>query len=308
MGRLRVVFAFILLSLIWGSSYLFIRLGLRQLTPVSLVALRLLFGALGIYLIVLVRRERLAIPRELLPRAILIGTINTTIPFLLISWGETHITSGLASVLNSTTPIFAVLVAGILLHDEPVTVSRLGGVLVGIVGVVVLASGDFGATVSWVGLAGQGAVVLAAICYAFGPVLVRRWMRSVSATTLTTYTLTAAMIETVVISALFSRPPLPPDPLSWFSTAWLGLLGSALGYVLYYFIIQSWGAARGTLVTYMLPVVGLALGAGILGESLGWRVLGGSALVILGVVLASLVRRSRSGVPPEPMPAASDIA
>ena len=291
MTRFRVLIAFILLSLIWGSSFLFIRLGLRQMTPVSLVAVRLAFGAAGVYGIALIRRDRLHIPRNLIPRAVLIGTINTALPFLLISWGETHITSGLAAVLNSTVPIFTVLVGLFLLRGEPLPFSRVAGVGIGIVGVIVLAGRDLGATISWYGLAGQGAVVLASLCYAIGPTLAHRWMRSISATALTAYTLTAAMVECVILSLLFSPPPFPLTPLSWLATAWLGLLGTSLGYVLYYFIIRSWGAARGTLVTYVLPVVGLTLGISVLGEPVSWRILGGSALVISGVVLAGIVRR-----------------
>lgn len=302
--------AFFLLSLIWGSSYLFIRIGDEQLTPLALVALRLFIGAVVLGAIAATRRLDLRLSRRTLLLLLVIATLNTAVPFLLIAWGETTVPSGLASVLNSTVPIFSVLIAGAALHDEPVTPARLAGVAVGFLGVVLLLSRDLGkAGVHWSGVISQGAIVVAALCYAAMAVYTRRTMRDVPSMTLATYILFIAGAETVLLSLILSPPPLTAlHPKTLFSVVWLGALGSAVAYILAYFILANWGAARYTLVAYMLPVVGLSLGAIFLHETLDWRMLAGSALVILGVVLASLVRRRPAepeALPSEPPAQAS---
>jgi drug/metabolite transporter (DMT)-like permease len=292
MSRLRVWIAFVLLSLAWGSSYLFIRIGLRQLSPVSLVAMRLFIATIGILAIDVARRQNLRIPWRGVFMIAIMSAFSTSIPFLLISWGEETVPSGLAAVLNSTVPIFSVLLAGLVLQDEPITLPRIGGVVVGFAGILLLISGDLTHNgVHWTSILGQIAIVGASACYAIGAVLVRKTLRGISATTIATYALGITAVETGLISLIFSRPPLTSlHSSSLGAVIWLGLVGSALGYILYYVIIENWGASRGTLVTYMLPPVGLALGVIFLGEALTWRILAGSALVILGVVLAGLVR------------------
>lgn len=288
--------AFLLLSLIWGSSYLFIRIGDEQVTPVALVALRLFIGAVVLGAIALARRVDLRLSRRNLFLLVVVATLNTAVPFLLIAWGETTVPSGLASVLNSTVPIFSVLIAGAALHDEPVTPARLGGVAVGFIGVVLLLSRDLGSGgVQWFGIMAQGAIVLASVCYAAMAVFTRRTLRAVPSMTIATFILAIAGAETVLLSLIFSPPPLAElHPKTLLAVVWLGALGSAVAYILAYFILASWGAARYTLVAYMLPMVGLSLGVVFLHETLDWRMLAGSALVILGVVLASMVTRAES--------------
>jgi drug/metabolite transporter (DMT)-like permease len=302
-SRYRVWFAFLLLSAAWGSSYLFIRVGLRQLTPLSLVALRLFMGALGILLIALVRRQDLHVPRRALALMAGLASINTVIPFLLISWGEVTVPSGLASVLNSTVPIFSVLIAGAVLHDEPVTLPRLSGVALGFVGVVVLLGGDLThGGIRWSGVTAQGAIVVASLCYAVGAVFVRRFLRDIPSMTIATYVVGFSAIQTVILSLIFSPPPLTSlNGSTVLSVLWLGLLGTAFAYVLSYFVLSQWGASRYTLIAYMLPMTGLTLGVIFLHESLSWRILAGSVLVIGGIVLASIVRRPVQVVaaPPE---------
>jgi drug/metabolite transporter (DMT)-like permease len=158
---------------------------------------------------------------------------------------------------------------------------------------VLLASRDLGHNgIAWSHLAGQAAIVVASLCYALAAVFTRRTLRGTPPLVVGFYTLAGASLETDILSLIFSRPPLTSlHPLTLFSVVWLGLLGSALGYILYFFIIESWGASRATLVTYMMPIVGLTLGAVVLSEVIDWRILVGSMLVVGGVVLASLIRR-----------------
>jgi drug/metabolite transporter (DMT)-like permease len=294
-GSSRVWLAFILLCLIWGSSYLFIRVGLRQLTPLSLVALRLVAGAAAIAVIARLLGARLKIERPVMARLVLIATINTVVPFLLIAWGEVSVPSGLASVLNSTVPIFTVLLAASVLHDEPLSVPKAGGVAIGFAGVIVLLGRDLAqGGIHWSGLASQGAIVLASLCYAVGAVTVRLTLRGTPSMTIATWAIWISALETVALTLIFSRPAiLDLNGLTVLSVLWLGVLGSALAYSLAYFVLENWGAGRYTMVAYTLPAVGLTLGAIFLGETLDWRILAGSALVVVGIVLASVRVQSR---------------
>jgi drug/metabolite transporter (DMT)-like permease len=300
--KVRVWLAFFLLALLWGSSYLFIRVGVRHLSPLALVAMRLTIAAIAITVLASIRRHRLGVSRPVLARLVIVSTINTAVPFFLISWGEVSVPSGLASVLNSTVPIFSVLLAGALLRDEPLSATRLGGVAIGFVGVVVLLSRDLGqTTVNWTSVGGQVAIVLAAVCYAVGAVVVRRELRGTPPMTIATYSIWISAVETAVASALLSRPDFSAMlGETWFAIIWLGVLGSALAYMFAFFILASWGVARYTLVAYMLPMVGLTLGILFLGESVDWRILAGSALVVTGVALASTVRQARAKVEDRP--------
>jgi drug/metabolite transporter (DMT)-like permease len=288
--------AFSLLSLAWGSSYLFIRVGVEQLSPLALVALRLGIGAVGLWGFAISRRMNLRLTSRQLASVAVLGTINTAIPFLLITWGEETVPSGLASVLNSTVPIFSFLIAGAVLQDEPITVPRLGGVAIGFGGVLVLLSRDLShGAIHWSSLGGQGAIVLASAFYAISAVFARKTLRGAPSMTIALLALSIAAAEILVLSLIFSPPPLTSLHLkSLFAVVWLGLLGSSFAYLLYYFILENWGASRTTLITYALPAVGLALGAIVLHESLDWRTAAGSALVIAGIALASVVRRRPS--------------
>lgn len=303
----RVPLAFAGLSAIWGSSYLFIRIGLRQLDPLSLVSFRLLIGAAGVIVLAALSRQDLRVTRRRLLFLAILANLNIVVPFLLITWAETRIPSGLAAVFNSTTPIFSVLIAAAVLHDERLTVSRAAGVGIGFVGVVVLVSRDLAGGMHLSGLTGQIAVVLAALLYAIGAVFARYTLRGVAPMAIAGYTVTIAAIETTGLLVVTGfRYPTHPVFATVFSLLWLGLLGSALAYVLYYIIMESWGAARTTLVTYMLPAIGLTLGAVFLAETVDWRIVLGSALVVAGVVLASLTRRP--GTPAETEPGSGRIA
>ena len=284
-------FAFALLCGIWGSSYLFIRIGVREISPLSLVALRLSIGAITVLAIATARRERLQVTKRQLFAIGLAGTINSAAPFLLIAWGETSVPSGLASVLNSTVPIFALLLAGAVLKDEPVTPARLAGVVVGFIGVVVLLGGDLAGGVHWSGVAGQMAITVASLCYAIGAVLVRRTLRGVNSMTIAAYVLLISACEVLTLSLIFSPPPiLSMSAQTWLAVVWLGMLGSGVAFTFAYFILEHWGASRYVLLTYVLPIIGLTLGAIFLGEAIDWHIIAGSALVLSGIVLASVVR------------------
>jgi len=199
-----------------------------------------------------------------------------------------------------------VILAGVVLADEPLTLPRVVGVVIGFAGVVLLLSRDLShGALHWSGLAGQLAIVLSSVCYAVGAVFARHTMRHVPSLTLAVYVVVISALEAIILSAVFSRPALASlDAQTWFSVLWLAILGSGIAYVLAYYVLAHWGAARYTLVAYTLPVIGLTLGVIFLGETVDWRIGAGSALVVVGIGLAGIVRRANAGASAEPQTAA----
>jgi drug/metabolite transporter (DMT)-like permease len=283
---------FCLLGLIWGSSFLWIKIALGNdvpadgFAPLLLVTFRLLFGLAGLLSLLAARGIRLPRDRHTLVACAIIGLFNTALPFALITWGETRIDSGMAAILNGTVPLFTIVIAHFALHDEPLTIPRFAGLVTGFAGVVVLVSRGLGSALGSVW--GQLAVVGAAICYASAAAYTRRVLRGISPLVQSCTTLLFAACYLAAATLVFERPVvLPTALLPWIATAWLGLLGSCLAYLLYFSLINAWGATRASLVTYVFPVVGLLLGIVILGEPTDWRLFVGTAMIVGGIVVVN---------------------
>ena len=294
--KLREWAAFWLLGAIWGSSFLWIKIAVAETGPVLLAALRLLFGAAS--LLVIARMTHQTVPRDrgLLARYVVLSVFNTALPFALIPWGETRIASGLAAVLNGTTPLFTLLIAHFWLRDERITPARVAGLVLGFAGVVVLMSHDFraGAGSLW----GQAAVLAAAISYAVAATFARKHLRGQPPVLQATMgVLIADAVLWLAVPAAEPSAHLPRLPITWLALAWLGVLGACLAYMLYYYLIQTWGATRATVVTYVYPVIGLLLGVTFLGEMLNARIVGGTLLVVSGIVVASRASAPRPTLP-----------
>jgi drug/metabolite transporter (DMT)-like permease len=281
----KVWAAFWLLALAWGTSFLFIKIGLRSLQPLTLVALRLLVGWLG--LAFLMAWRGLSLPRQWSTwrHLLVMGAINTAVPFVLITWAESGVNgvdSAVASILNSTVPLFSIVIAGVIFRIEEVTIGRVLGLLIGFAGVVLLLSRDL--TGQWGQAVPQLAVVMAALCYAFSSTYARRNLHAVDPIILAAGQLLIA--DVLVWLAALGFEDFGSQALTWTAVAailWLGLLGSCLAYILYFHILRSWGATRTTLVTYILPVVGVSAGAIFLNEALDWRLVVGGLLILSGV-------------------------
>jgi drug/metabolite transporter (DMT)-like permease len=292
-GERRVWAAFFALAIIWGSSFLFIKVALQTLQPVTLVSFRLLFGWLG--LLVILWLQRLPFPRDrtLWRHLLVMALINVAIPFNLITWaesGQNGIDSGVASVLNSTVPLFSVVISGFMLRAETVTVATIGGLLVGFGGVVLLVGPTLGADSG--SLAPYIAMVLSAICYAASSAYARRYLRGRAPVVVSFGQLLLANIIVVVFALVLED--FQGQSMTWTTLGallWLGLLGSCAAYVFYFLIIQQWGATRATLVTYLIPIVGVTAGFVLLDEALDWRLLVGGLLILAGV---GVVNRWRS--------------
>jgi drug/metabolite transporter (DMT)-like permease len=297
--------AFWLLGVIWGASFLWIKIGVAEIGPITLVAFRLLFALLG--LMVVFALQRRAFPRDAktLWALVFMGVFNTAIPFALISWGETRIDSALAAILNGTVPLFTIVIAHYWLSDEKISLMRVVGLIVGFFGVVVLVSRDFGPQGVRSSIVGQLAVLAASVSYAVSATFSRRHLRGIAPVVQATSIVFIADVLAWAGVPLAERPVTWPTlPITWFALIWLGLLGSCFAYLLYFYLLNSVGATKSTLVTYVFPVIGLILGIIFLGETADWRLLVGSALVVGGIAVVNVRMRAGApvavGVPPEP--------
>ncbi len=295
--------AFVLLGLIWGSAFLWIKVAVREIGPFVLVALRLTISSLGLLTLLVGLKGTLPRSPRLIATYIFMGVLNTAIPFVLISWGEMHIDSGLASVLNSTMPLFTLVIAHFWLHDEKLTLRRLAGLVVGFVGVVVLLSRDLGQALGLANIWGQVAVILGAVCYAAAVVFSRRYLRNQPPVTQATMVIVSAC-GCLWLAAPVAEWPLrlPALPLTWLAIVWLGLLCSCISHVIYFSLLNAWGPTRTALTVYVSPVVAVVLGALFLREAVDWRLVAGALLVMGGIVVTNL----KGSAAPDNLPVAAD--
>jgi drug/metabolite transporter (DMT)-like permease len=307
MMRMREYAALFGLALIWGASFLFIKIAVSEVSPGTLVAGRLICALVTLGAIAALHRELLAGWRRFTWYSLLVGAVNITAPYLLIGWGEVSIASGTASILNATTPLFAVPLA----HwwrgagHERLTWRRVGGVVLGFAGVAVLVGPEafqFGQSDPWA-LAGEGAVLLAAACYAVGALLSRRYTQAAPLVG-PIGSQAGALLLVLPVAALWSPPTQVPSVSAIGAIVMLGVPGLAIAYLLYFWLIRHVGPTRTTLVTYLLPCTALVWGALLLHEQISWNDVAGLALVLLGTMLTngtlSGLFRRRAGSPSAP--------
>lgn len=281
--------AFALLGCIWGSSFLWIKIAVRDVDPFTLAGWRLLFGVLGMLIVVGLTKPSFPKDRRTWLWMGILGITNTALPFTIIPWGERLIDSSVASILNSTVPLFTLLIAHVFLHDDRITLPKVIGLLTGFGGILVLLLRDLQPGALGGSLVGQAAVLIAAVSYAGSSVLARRTMRKVSPIVQAFVPMVAAEIAAWTLSFGAGNPGhLPSSPLTWLALGWLGVLGSCVAYLLYFHLIHSLGATRATMVTYVFPVVGVTLGVVLLGEQLDWHLLAGTLLVVSGIAVVNM--------------------
>jgi drug/metabolite transporter (DMT)-like permease len=300
--KLKDWLVFVLLGGIWSSSFLWIKIAVQEIGPVTLVALRVLFGLLfGLAVIVIGRVPLPSSFSEWRPLLIL-GISNVAIPFFLISWGEQAIDSAVAAILDATVPLFTIVIAHFALHDDRITLPKMLGLLMGFAGVVVLMSKDIGASTSTV--FGQVAVVIASAFYAGSSVYARKStehtpgiLRSVGPL------ISSTAIIWLAIPIAESPLRLPSLPITWIALLWLGIMGSGVAFVLAYYLIHSIGPTRTAMVTYLFPLGGVVLGVGFLGEELTWQLLAGALFILASLAVANIPPKNpvRSVASPQPI-------
>lgn len=277
---------FITLGLIWSSSFMWVELALREVGPITLVAFRVFFGFLFGAAVIFIRR--IPLPRTLKEWTplIVLGLTNIAIPFFLISWGQKSIDSGVASILDATVPLFTILVAHFLLHDDKMTAPKVLGLLTGFAGVVVLMSKDIGTSPS--SLLGQLAVIAACIFYAGSSIFARIYTEDTPAILRGLVPLVSASVVMVTSAFLFEAPiKIPTLPLTWLALLWMGILGSGLAFIMLFYLIHEIGPTRSTMVTYLFPLGGVTLGVIFLNEPLTWQIVTGAVLIIMSLVIAN---------------------
>lgn len=276
----------IALSIIWGGSFLFVGIAVSALPTFTIVLLRVAIAALALHLVL--RAWRIPLPGDAATWAAFfgMGLLNNVIPFSLIAWGMTHIASGLASILNATTPLFTVLLAHALTGDERLTRARLAGVLIGIAGVVVLIGPE-----ALQGLGGdvlaQIAVLGAACSYGFAGIFGRRFKRmGIPPLATATGQVTASSILLLPLTLFIDRPwtLAMPSVTVWAAIIGLALLSTALAYALFFRILAGAGAVNLSLVTFLIPVSAILMGIAVLDETLRATDFLGMALIGCGLV------------------------
>ena len=292
------------LAALWGASYLFIKVADRAFEPATMILFRLVISATLVFAVLATQRglgPAIDGMRRLGWQGFGLGVVNGAIPFTLIAWGEKHIDSGVAAIPNATVPIFVVLLAVRFQPSERVAGVRLGGFLLGLVGVGVLAG--IHPRGGWWGAAGTLAVVVASLAYAIGSLWAQRLVVRTSALPLAT----ASMIGGAIVLLPFGLAQLPSQVPGWKETGSvlaLAVLGTALAQIILYRVLRSDGAARVSLVTYLLPVTALFYGVTLLGEPLTVEELVGMALILGGVAFGSgavrMPRREPAAATPSP--------
>jgi len=274
------------LSLIWGASFMFIRVADRSFDPFALVFLRAALGCVVLVPAALVTSGRRGVrqARVAWKLLVLLGLMNTAFPFLLFAWAETRITSSLAGILQAAAPIFTAVLA-VRFGHERVGGWRLVGVLVGLAGVALLLGSPGGG-----GLVAALAIVLAAFGYACGAVFASAALSDVDPVVVGA----GACMTAAIVTAPLGLTRLPDHVPGWKETgslATLGLAGTGLAYILSFVLLRSAGPSRTILVTYTIPAVAVLYGSLLLGEPLRAISLGGLALILGGVALAGRGRR-----------------
>jgi drug/metabolite transporter (DMT)-like permease len=290
----------LLLAAIWGSSFMFIEIAIRDLSPSATMTGRLIFASAALGAVLAVRRgpaQAVRCVRQFGRAGVVLGVITTALPFWLFAWGQERIDSGIAAIGNASMPIFVALLAIRFAPHERVTGWRAIGIVLGIVGVGVLVGVD--PQGGWSGAVGTLAVIIASISYAVGSLYSQHKLGGSSGLLVGT---ASAFWGTVAILP-FGLAQAPNELPGWESVvavAVLGLLGTAVGLLLFLSLIERHGTSRASIVIYLLPPVALFYGAVFLDEPLRITALAGLALILAGVALGSgLVRpmRRRAAVP-----------
>ena len=277
---------FILLGAIWSSSFMWIKIAIQEVGPITLVAFRAAFGLLFGIVVILIQRVPFPRTRKEWIPLLLIGITNIAIPFFLISWGELHIDSAVASILDATVPLFTIVIAHFILQDDKITLPKMLGLVIGFGGILVLLSKDIGSSSS--SLLGQAAVILASVFYAISAIYIRKTTEDTPGILRSAGPLISASIIMWLGASIFESPVhIPQLGITWVALLFMGVLGSGLAFVMAFYLIHEIGPTRTTMVTYLFPLGGIILGVIFLQEQLTWHVLAGAALIITSLAVAN---------------------
>ena len=290
-----------LTGVIWGSSFLFMKVALLGLSPAQVAWSRLLLGALTLGLFAALRRD--ALPRSLgvWGHMTVLAISFCVVPFLLFSWAQQYVTSGLASIYNATTPIMTAVMAGLLFRVERLKPGQIAGIVVGILGVMVIIAPWQGLDLNQ-SLIAQLAILGATACYGFSLAYMRRFVANsgMSALVFSFLNIGLAAVIMAILTPVIALTPVALDPWIIGSVLLLGCLGTGVAYIWNQNTLRAWGPTRASTVTYITPVVGVALGILVLGEHISWNEPVGAIVVFVGILLAQDRLRLRRRAPLAP--------
>lgn len=283
----------LLLCCIWGSTWLFIKIGLVDLPPLTFAGIRFVIAFITLACIIGVRRTKLPRARRDWLLLAVTGVLSFSLNYGLVFWGEQHISSGLAALLQSTLPAFGLIIAHYYLPGERMTLPRIAGVMMGVIGVGVIFSNQLrvsGPKALW----GGAALVLAAFCAAYANVLVKAYGLKLQPSVLAAGQMLFGLVPLLLVGI-----PLEGNPFHfhWSAMAlvslfYLAIVGSVIAFLLYYWLVQHMEVTKSMLIALVTPVVAVILGMFVLREQMNWRTLAGGALIMSGIGLIVL-RRTR---------------
>ena len=293
-GRLPVL-VWLVLALIWGSTWLFIKLGLEDLPPFTFAGIRFVIAVLILSAVVALRRSKL--PAERRDWVLIAGTglLAFTVNYGLLFWGEQRTSSGLAAILQTIIPVFGLVLAHLHLPEERITAPKLVGVVLGIAGVALIFSDQMGAEGSGA-FQGSVAIVVGAFGAAYSNVLVKARGGKIDYAVLAAGQMLCGLVPLLIIGTVFEGNPfaLRWTPLALFSLFYLALVGSAVAFLLYYWLVRHMQVTKTMLIALVTPLVAVALGMAVRGEQLTWQTVAGGACIMAGIGVIVL-RRMRHG-------------
>lgn len=273
----------VVLSVIWGGSFFLIKIALQDFSPLFVVVGRIVVAAIALNLFVYGSGNKMPTSPATWGRFMVMGILNNIIPFSLIVWGQIHISSSLASILNATNPLFVVVLAHFLTKDEKLTVHRLLGVLIGLAGAVVLIAPDL-RSLSWEGW-GQLAVLGGSVFYALGGIYARG-LKQLPPMVVAAGTVTCSTLVLFPIGLILEGSKIvTARGTSWLAVVTLGFLCTAIAYLLYFRLIAVAGATNAALVTFLIPISASILGIVILHEKLESNAMMGMILIFAGLAV-----------------------
>lgn len=292
--RARIVW--LVLCAIWGSTWLFIKLGLRDLPPVTFAGIRFVIASLILLSIVLIRGRRIPRARADWVLIAVTGLLAFAINYGLLFWGEQHISSGLAALLQTTIPAFGLLIAHVHLPSERMTMAKVFGVILGIVGVGVIFSNQLhseGPQALW----GSAAIVFGAFCVAYANVLVKARGGHLDAAMLAAGQMFFGLIPLLLVGISMEGNPLyfHWTVMALVALLYLVLVGSVVAFLLYYWLVRNMDVTKTMLISLVTPLVAVTLGMIVLDERLSWRTIMGGACIMSGIGLIVLRRIKERG-------------
>jgi drug/metabolite transporter (DMT)-like permease len=294
----RVVW--LLLCIIWGSTWLFIKLGLEDLPPFTFAGIRFVIASLILYAIIRARRIRLPRSRQDWTLLAVTGVLSFTLNYGFVFWGEQYVSSGLAALLQATIPVFGLVIAHFYLPGEQMTPAKIFGVVLGVAGVGVIFSNQL-SVAGTAALAGSAGLVVGSACAAYANVLVKSRGGKMEPATLAFGQMVCGLAPLLLIGIAIEGNPLRFrwTGMAIISLFYLAIVGTVAAFLMYYWLVQHMDVTNTMLIALVTPVTAVALGITILDEEVNWRIVAGGAMIMAGIALVVLRRRKhqREAVP-----------